>query len=229
MDDRDTAPTRPPCGCALAPDPASGVLRKLAWCRRHAAERRDPAGLGEAYYRELGALDADAPARYVAELEEALGPLPKATAPADALEVGCGASPYVAAIRAAGYAYFGLDPSPWVRPCMARRWGAWCDPLRLEDVRAFYSYGLILCAHAFEHMDDAPGAIRRCAGLLAPSGELWVIVPDDSDLCNPDHVWFMNEPTLRSCLEAAGLEVVTLAVRRRVEHESFLYARARKP
>jgi SAM-dependent methyltransferase len=224
-----TAPARLPCGCTLAPDPASGVLRKLAWCRRHAAERRDPATLGEAYYRELGALDADAPARYVAELEEALGPLPGPTGCLFALEVGCGASPYVRALREAGWFYQGIDLSAWAIRWMGDRHFAAVSRGPLETLTARDRCGLVLAAHVFEHLDDAPGAIRRCAGLLAPGGELWVIVPDDSDLANPDHLWFFNESTLRACLGAAGLEVATLAVRRRVERESFLYARARKP
>jgi SAM-dependent methyltransferase len=220
------------CACANEVDRASGVLRRVEWCPKHQAMRRDPATLGEAYYRELGVIDAAGRLRataHVAELEEALGPLPPATPPVDALEVGCGASPYVDAVRAAGYAYFGLDPAPWVRPWMARRWGAWCDTMRLEDVRAFHAYALVLCAHAFEHMDDAPAAIRHCARLLAPGGELWLVVPDDSDPVNPDHIYFFTPDTLRACLEAAGLAVERIVTRRHVPHENFLYARARKP
>ncbi len=70
---------------------------------------------------------------------------------------------------------------------------------------------------------------RKAAGMLIHGGELWTIVPNDDDPLNPDHLWFWNEESLRGCVEAAGLQVVTFAVRQRVEHEKFMYLRARKP
>jgi SAM-dependent methyltransferase len=222
-----------PCGCVVLPDPATGVLRSASRCPEHMAARHDDSALlGPAYYAVLGALSPDAPARYVAELEEALGPIPPATRPdARVLEVGCGASPYVPALLRAGYGYLGLDPSRWACRWLEDSYGVGAIRMGVEEPVEFALAGfdLILAAHVFEHVDDAPGAIRRCAGWLVPGGELWVIVPDDSDLGNPDHVWFFTEGTLRGCLEAAGLEIERMAVRRIVAHENFLYARARKP
>jgi len=216
------------CGCATSPDPSSGVLRSVSRCPAHAAGRRDPATLDEAYYRSLGALDADAPERYVGELTEALGEIPVAPPGGKAMEIGCGASPYVGAIRDAGWRYFGADPSPWAVGWLVDQ-GVEAACTGLEGVGGFLFPALILAAHSLEHMADAPAAVRKCADLLTPGGELWLIVPDDSDLLNPDHVWFFTPATLRSCLEAAGLAVVRLEVRRRVEKELFIYARARKP
>jgi SAM-dependent methyltransferase len=192
--------------------------------------QRDPATLDEAYYRENGALDDDAPARYVGQLVEALGELPRASPYRTALEVGCGASPYVGAIRAAGYEYLGVDPSPWAKYWMVLEWDARVRTAGLAGV----DFGelrpsLILAAHVLEHLDDAPAAIVKCADLLTPGGELWVIVPDDSDLCNPDHLFFFDQNTLTYCIEAAGLVVERFAVRRYIERERFLYVRARKP
>jgi hypothetical protein len=54
-------------------------------------------------------------------------------------------------------------------------------------------------------------------------------VPDDSDPVNPDHLWHFDERTLRGCVEAAGLVVERLVVRKYIERENFLYVRARKP
>ena len=71
--------------------------------------------------------------------------------------------------------------------------------------------------------------IRKMAAYLDHGGELWIIVPDDSDPVNPDHLWFFTEATLRSTIEAAGLEVVRMAKRKYIERENFIYCRARKP
>jgi SAM-dependent methyltransferase len=222
-----------PCGCTNAPDPASGVLRSVSKCRTHRAQARDPATLDARYYAELGVLDAAGRLRataHVAELVEALGELPKPKPWGAALEVGCGASPYVGAIRAAGWTYYGLDASPFAARWTARFWAATTLAMDLGEYEAVsvVEFGLILCAHAFEHMADAPGAIRKCAGMLGPGGELWVVVPDDSDPINPDHLWMFDRETLGSCLESAGLQIVKISIRRYVKHESFIYARARK-
>lgn len=228
-----TDPVAYPCGCVNQIDPPSGVLRSLSKCPSHLAMRQEADALGEAYYRGLGALDADAPERYAGQLAEALGPFPPAPArDAPALEVGCGASPYVGAVRAAGYHWVGCDPSAWVEWWVREQHDAYVSPLTLEQLATEEERGqwdLILCAHAFEHMPDAPGAIRQCADLLAPGGELWAVVPDDEDPCNPDHLFYFTAGTLRSCLERAGLVVEREATRRYVKHENFLYARARKP
>lgn len=224
------------CGCTVEVHAPSGVLRSVVKCPHHRAMMRDPATLDAAYYAELGVVDADGRPRetaHVAELVEALGELPPAPDPdALALEIGCGASPYVGAIRRAGWGYIGADGSPWAARWMRDTHGAVVYPAVFEELAAVLApggFGLILAAHVLEHLEDAPGAIRRAAGLLAPGGEMWVVVPDDSDLGNPDHLWFHRPETLRACALAAGLEVVREATRRYVAHENFLYLSARRP
>ncbi len=223
-----------PCGCQNEVHTASGVLRSISKCSRH--QPRDPATLDQAYYTELGLLTADgrpAETQHVAELEEALGALPEAETPAlMALEIGCGASPYVRAILEAGYFYIGLEPSLWAADWMRETYSTVTLHCRSEDIGSTLFEGqftLILAAHCLEHMADAPAAIGRCADWLVPGGELWIVVPDDSDPCNPDHLWYFREDTLRACIEAAGLVVERLVMRKHVKHENFLYARARKP
>lgn len=239
--------TTHPCGCTTERHEPTGALRSVVKCPNHKAGQRDPATLDERYYREMGALDADAPERYVRELTEALGeiplaplaPLPTAMlgvskAAASALEIGCGFSPYAKAIRAKGYDYYGVELSSWA-----------CDSMRSHFPRAsllqtdFETMGIrklswgfhfefILATHSFEHMTDAPAAIAKAASLLSPGGELWIVVPDDSDLFNPDHIWFFTEASLRKAVEMAWLKVKRLVSRRIVERENFLYLRAVK-
>lgn len=80
-----------------------------------------------------------------------------------------------------------------------------------------------------EHLDDAPAAIAGLAGMLTPGGELWIVIPDDSDPCNPDHVWFFAEASLRRAVELAGLVVARMRSFRRIAREEFIYCRAVKP
>lgn len=220
------------CGCVNEVVTPPGAMRCVSKCKRHSAAQRDPTTLDEAYYRELGALDADAPQRYVAELTDALGELPEVVDGTPALEIGCGFSPYCSAIMGAGYAYFGIDPSPWVVKAMREAFGVDVFQDTFDDKAVLIApdgIPLILAAHCFEHMADAPAAILKAASLLAPRGELWVVIPDDSDPLNSDHLWFFSPTSLRACVEAAGLRVERFAVRQRVEHEKFLYLRAVKP
>jgi SAM-dependent methyltransferase len=218
------------CRCVTEIAPPFGALRSVSKCRRHAARQRDPATLDEAYYRELGALDADAPQRYVAELTEALGEIPEAwDVWRRALEVGCGISPYFSAIRARGWLYNGLDPCRWAANWMGLNRAAAVRSRTLDDHDLGDSFGFILAAHSIEHMADAPNAIQKCADLLIPRGELWIVIPDDSDPLNSDHLWFFSPDSLRACVEAAGLSVKRFAVHQRVPHEKFIYVRAIKP
>jgi SAM-dependent methyltransferase len=239
----DGDPIAYPCGCVLARMPPFGVLRSVCKCRTHRAGARDPAGLDGAYYAELGVIDAEGrqlPTAHVAELTEALGPLPgghgrfpgREDLPGIAVEIGCGASPYCRAILDAGWFYIGVERSRWAVEfmrtiCPLPHGGIHEGPF--EEMEEQPHSGLILAAHVLEHMDDAPGAIDKCARILAPGGELWVVVPDDSDPFNPDHLWLFTPETLAACLAGAGLTVEALEVRRYVAHERFIYMRARKP
>lgn len=222
------------CGCVNEVSKPYGVLRSLSKCRHHKQAYRDPATLDGAYYAELGLLKGGqlVETAHVTELTEALGPIPSATTHPNALEIGGGVSPYVRHLMACGWAYHGIEPSRWAAEFVRDNCGVVVYDGRLEDIDATDhpgDYGLILAAHCLEHMDDAPRAIRRCARLLAPGGELWVVVPDDSDPLNPDHTFFFDVSTLRTCLEAVGLVVERMAIRKYVPRENFLYAKARKP
>ena len=218
------------CGCVNEIDPACGALRSVSKCEDHLRERSEAAELGEAYYRSNGALDRDAPARYAAELAEAMGMFPSPRWPhLESLEIGCGASPYVLALQRAGWIYRGLDASAWACEWMGRRYRVPMVHADFETWEPDSRFGLILAAHCFEHMADAPAAIRKCAEILAPGGELWLIVPNDDDPLNPDHLWTFDEQSLCTVVVCAGLRAVTLSTFQRIERERFLYLRAVKP
>lgn len=222
------------CGCANEIHESSGVLQSVSKCAKHLRAMRDPSALGREYYEELGTI-ADKKLKelpHVAQLVDALGELPrarKATPTPWALEIGCGTSPYADAIKKNGYVYWGIDSSKWVSGWMLETYKVHVHTGDFETAKFSHrSYDLILCAHAFEHMLLAPSAIHKAASLLVPGGQLWVIVPDDSDPLNADHLWFFTEATLRATIERAGLVVDRLVSRKHIERENFIYARASK-
>lgn len=244
------------CGCVNDVHEPGGVLRSISKCDRHRAKQRDVGTLDKAYYEELGSLvnGGIRTDNYLAELTDALGTFPLAGEPVRspiseieseplAMEIGGGISPYFEAIRQAGYFYFGIEPSQYACRYMCEKFGLapYGDGSTKPDypglmLRALFGeipckpeFSLVLAAHSLEHMQDAPGAIVQCADMLRPGGELWIIVPDDSDPTNPDHLFFFTEASLRSCVERAGLAIEQFAVRKHVPHERFLYCRAKKP
>lgn len=220
-----------PCGCVNARDPVSGAMRSAMKCHTHWSKARDPATLDESYYATFGVVagGSPCPTAHATELDTVLGPLPLAPHGGVCLEIGGGVSPYLETLLAAGWSYEGVDPSRWAADWMRTRYGVTVSDCPFERFASSCRYGLILSAHSLEHMADAPGAVAKMADLLTPGGELWVVVPDDSDPVNPDHLWFFTSASLASCAEAAGLRVVTLASQRIVAHERFLYLRAVRP
>lgn len=226
------------CGCVNAEDPASGAEFCVHKCEFHVSWLADQPK-GDAYYRSIGVLNPDgsvARDRYVAELEDALGelPLPPGLANDEALEIGCGVSPYVRAVQTRGYAYTGIDPDQWAatRTSLEGLPGSSVNviagPFRGADWGDRF-FSLVLVAHSLEHLPDAPGALRDVFRMLVPGGHLVLLIPDDEDKVNPDHTWFFSEPALRAYLAKTGFEVVRAAVRRMNDRENFLYFLARKP
>ena len=214
------------CGCVNEVHLPSGVLRSVSKCAKHSRMRRDPAMLGEAYYREQGAFDGP----HLKQLREALGPFPEATSSRRALEIGCGCSPYAGAIKAAGWGYIGLDLSPWAAQWTAETHGVIAFSRDWEGGPWYKAdVGIILAAHVLEHFRDAPGALAHMALELEPGGQLWLVVPDDTDPCNPDHEWFFSPETLRTSVEQCGLRVEAMEVRKYIARENFIYCRAVKP
>ncbi len=225
------------CGCANERHEPTGALRNVSKCRRHQRAAREPETLDEGYYAEFGLIKNGKlqPSNHVAELTEALGPIPWPTGNTQALEIGCGVSPYAGPLIERGWHYIGVEPSLWVADWMYRTYGVDIIQARLEnvvpsDVHLLGTrFGLILAAHSIEHMQDAPGAIARCAELLAPGGWLYIVIPNDDDPVNADHLWFFDQESLRHTVEAAGLTVEAMAIRQYIPREHFIYCRASKP
>jgi SAM-dependent methyltransferase len=215
------------CGCVNTIDRETGVLRSVTKCPGHVAAQRDPAGLGYDYYAEMGVFVDHVPqcGPYTSQLTEALGPIPPA---GSVVEVGCGVGLYVRSILASGNRYLGIEPSAWAACWTRETYGVDVIEASFEAVAPRPGQTLMIAAHVVEHLADGPGAFAHLGQWLAPGGQLWVVVPDDTDPLNPDHRWFFDESTLQTSLERAGFAIETLTSRRVIERENFLYCRSRK-
>lgn len=232
--------TTHPCGCVTDVHVPSGVAQSISKCQFHVDFLANQRG-GEWYYRHIGVLDDAGEVRrdqYCGQMEDALGqpfppPVPVVNGRRldEAIEVGCGVSPYVRAVEAAGYRYTGVEPDEWAtaRTLIEGVGRTSVSAERFDGSRwADNTFGLVLSAHCVEHVEDAPGMLRQFHRILAPGGRLVLLVPDDEDMTNPDHRWFFTPTTLVRALVAAGFEVTKLAPRRVVAHELFLFVLAHK-
>lgn len=214
------------CDCHVQADPATGVLRGYTKCRHHVRallkEMRDE----QVHYASLGAMDH--PDAYITEFTECFGPLATVDGGA-ALEIGAGTSPYIPMLQDCGYTYTAVESSPFAAAWLRQQPAVEVIEQDWEQMHQRLPVSLILAAHCIEHMRDAPLAVQQMANVLVPGGLLYIIVPNDEDLCNPDHWWFFTEASLRATVERAGLQVKTITSRRRIERESFIYCQAVKP
>ena len=100
-----------------------------------------------------------------------------ATAKKRLLDVGCGQGRSAKLFRAAGFEVTGVEPSAR-QARQARLAELTVVEARLETDRMGGRFDAILLANALEHLDNPRAALRRCAGLLAPGGWLFVSCPN---------------------------------------------------
>ncbi len=220
-----------PCGCINIMDERWQVLRNVSKCRKHTAAGGEG---GLAYYQKLHTIIDGVPQcqRYVAELLEGM---PKSFnaqvwyGKPSALEIGCGFSMYAPWLMSLGYTYFGVDLDPWAVSATAMAYNAttWCKPF--EELKEVGKFNVILAAHCVEHFKDAPAALASMFQMLKPGGKLWIVIPDDTDKVNPDHLWFFSPEDIHRVLEQLNFTEVQYEVRQRVQHEKFIYVTATRP
>jgi len=218
------------CQCLVERTP-SGILHAVTKCEQHVRELLREMRSEEQHYHDLGALSN--PGVYINEFEECFGKIERGDG--TALEIGAGTSPYINMIQQAGYAYMAIETSPfackWLRKsellrasgmtnCVTE--GSW------EDLPPLNRYKLILAAHVLEHMHDATKSLYRMYEDMLPGGFLYIIVPNDDDLCNPDHWWFFTPASLTNAVTEAGFQVLSVDLKQRIERERFIYLKAVK-
>lgn len=133
-----------------------------------------------------------------------------------AVELGCGGGGFLELLCAAGISdAIGYDPSyagASARVSGGGRIRIHTDSLRPGDaLRA----DLAVCRHVLEHLHD-PAAVVELLGSVAPSGVLYVEVPDAATMLRDggvydviyEHYGYFGAPALRALLERGGLRIL---------------------
>ena len=221
------------CGCVNEVHAPSGVLRSVSKCEFHLEHSRThPEGETIEYFKELGCFDSQGIPQNKRLIDELLDPLEEMDIVIDdhatVLEIGCGLGAYIPMF---GRNYIAVEKSKfaceWVKNCF----DAIVTNRKFEDYNLGEGnwFDVILGAHVFEHMKDAPYQLCRCLDALKRRGKLIMIVPDDSDPTNPDHLWFFTQQTLHALLDTIGFVNIKSTTRKRVPQENFIYCVAEKP
>lgn len=220
-----------PCGCINETDSESGVTKSISKCEHHKA-RMGRGGL--AYYEELGCLKngKKIPTNHIKEFKEALelmGADPLGGA-GGCLEIGVGVGMYIDWVwEEVGYNYEGIEPDREAAEFTENRyeWPIYVSTFEEFDLGC-KQYDLILAAHVIEHFKDSPTAIKLIHDRLAPGGRVLLLIPDDTDQINPDHLWFYSPKTFLAVLQRAGFVNIRMCVRRITSKENFIYVSAYK-
>jgi SAM-dependent methyltransferase len=228
--------TRYKCGCQNAIHEPTGAAYRVHTCFTHAKMSQVArSGLPIEYYKSLGAIENGVPncKQAIDQLTEALGEIGEGQKGYDrsrALEVGCGLSRYAPEIIQQGYWYIGIDDNRWAVEATRNLFNVDVikENFETHEFEEGYRCDIILSAHSLEHMNNAPKALEKMYKLLVPSGLLYLLVPDDGDPVNPDHLWFFKEASLRKAIELAGFTIEKFVTRKYIERESFYYVKAKK-
>lgn len=222
-----------PCGCVNEIDPEWGVLRSVLKCPFH--KSRMGRGGADYYLNELKGSKTDDrwEREFVYALKQLERPLLQAGPYDKVLEIGAGIGLYCDWLQRLGYQYNALEMDKWACEWMRKnREGVQIYDLTFEEFLQYevrQTYPLILAAHVIEHFKHAPQMIQEMFKLLVPGGRALLLIPNDEDKANPDHLWFFSKDDFQRVLERVGFEDVRIMTQRIVKHEDFLYASAMKP
>ena len=216
------------CGCTLKSS-VHGVLISLDKCEFHKSQQLDPALLDESYYKQhvdfAKVLSGTSP--HVYEMASALGGFPISTG-GECLEIGCGISPYLAELIKCGYRPSIIEPSNWAANWCREEFDAvYCGSSWLYT-KGTKQYNLILSAHSFEHMEAPFACLYKMAEWLLPDGLLYLLIPEGTDITNPDHLSFWTQESLVCAVQETGLIVETCVTKSIIPKERFIYLKAKK-
>lgn len=216
------------CGCCNDIDPKCFAQFNVSKCEFHTQHQQDVDRLGQDYYEQLG-ISPDKRERYEQQFIDGFGS-PLASDGLNILEIGCGTSPYANIFIDKGWKYIGLDPSHFACEWMRKTYDVFMVCSKLEDQPPTEQvYDAVLSAHSLEHMPNPRAALLSMWHMLKSGGQLYLLIPDDTDLWNPDHLWFFSPATIRRLLVQVGFQIESLVLRRHAEIENYIYITARKP
>ena len=138
------------------------------------------------------------------------------------LDVGCATGRLLANIRERGYPnVVGLDPSPACAAAAARLYDVTVLTMTLADLAATgQQYDVVLMVGVLEHLRDLETALNQICGILAPTGLLYLEVPDATAFADwpnapyqdfsTEHINFFSPTSLGNLMRTLGFVNVFL-------------------
>ena len=139
------------------------------------------------------------------------------------LDVGAGNGSAVAAMRAAGFDAWGIEPSA---NGVMNAQAAGVETIRQGTLKSSgmtdEQWDLVRFTHVLEHVDDPVEELTMARDALLPGGRVAVLVPNFGSLGRrmfggswdglevPRHLWHFTPASLRATFEAAGLRPTVL-------------------
>lgn len=215
-----------PCGCVNDVHPG-GFSFSVSKCEEH----RAIAGKGGlAHYEEMGCIVGGIPQHrsYCRRLEECLielkAPIEETNCDGLALEIGCGLGMYAPLLMKLGYEYHAVEPDHEAAEFTRNTFMAKVMEMPFEVFPETQTYDIIVAAHVMEHVEHPRSLLGKAFRLLKTTGRLILIIPDDTDPVNPDHLSFWNQGNLHDAIRGAGFKNVRTLIRKEIERENFIYA-----
>ncbi len=211
------------CGCLVERCRVCGAARSVSKCAAHVPVAHDSR---EYYLDGMNGHEAGVPmnTRVCKEAMDALFPMRKVRRGGLMLDVAAGTGKYVPLAIQNALEYHALEVDAWAAGYLSCAYGALVYNMMIEDaVITEGRYDLIVASHCLEHFCDAKAALQKIVGWLAVGGSLVVVVPDDRDLGNPDHLWFFRRDSMLMWLDEVGIKSVRSAVTGGHPREDYMY------
>jgi len=186
------------CNCTFMSCDDCGVIRKVSRCSVHTAKSQDTRSSRE-YYEE--SFDDGIPlnASYAQELTAALQEMGAPAFPREAsiLEVGCGVGRLVPWFLHGGLRYTAVETDPWAGRYVREAYQVEVEAAPWQDVVVEpRSFDIVASLHFLEHTTEADVAFEKM--VMAAGRHVLLVVPEGSDVCNPDHWWMFSPDVLRT-------------------------------
>jgi len=147
-----------------------------------------------------------------------------------ALEVGAGVGRYAVLFMQHGMIYESVDPSLWACDYVRMAYLSKAHHGNFEDLDLPRdNYNLVHSAHFLEHSADPRFALEKMISLATSGGQIIAVVPEGTDLYNPQHLGYFDVKTLGIWFADLGLNGVVTCVKRISNHERYIYTVGRKP
>ena len=139
------------------------------------------------------------------------------------LEIGAGTGKIVPLFLKKGCDYEAIEVGDWTSKYLSGCFGVTVHHLKFEDFVSTKKYDNVVCIHTLEHFADADLMFEKIVNLTKDNGKIFIEIPNQEDLYNPDHYWFMSADTIRNWAKLNGLKELGFLVKRVNSREDFMY------